>query len=264
MASFVIQIVILAAILVVLIIIVTQKRGAKTPYEITYRHQLIEAAIYGSPNAAIIITDAANKIVLFNTGAEKLLGYKEEEIKGKGLDVIGISLPEVILKNTPIDTEAMHRLESLIPVSLTVSDCNVGGVTHYIAIMKNIRDRKEREALIMRELTLLNEGELIAGYGSWSWDIGTNKATVTEGFNRIFENDDFVADVEYLMKKVYYLDRAEVQKVLNNALVEKKDYEIEYRVQKLDGEPVWINVKGKMFLRKNNTLEKIVGVIKEI
>lgn len=267
--SFVLQVVILACVLSILAVVVVQKRASKTPYEITYRHQLIEKAVYDLHNNAIVITDANNKILLWNKGAEKLFGWKEDEVNGKDLTMIQLLLPEVNLKDTPIDTEAMHRLQSTIPISLTVSESKVGNVTHYTAVMKSISKRKETEAVHLREIQLLNEGEEIACFGSWSWavnspDMVTDRVMVTDGFRRLFETEDAFTDVQLLMNRVYHEDAPRVFAVLKKAQEEKSDYKVEYRILKKNGRLIWINCIGKIYLTENGNIEKIVGTIQQI
>ncbi len=263
------QIIILAGVLVLVGIAIVKKRKSSTPSEITYQHQLIEAAVYGIPNSAIIITNGLNKIMLWNNGAEKLFGYKEAEVKGKDLNIVGINLPETILKNTPLDTEAMRSGDNKIPISLTVGECKVGNITHYIALAKSIWERKEQEALVKRELELLNWGEKLAGIGSWNWHVNSPEMVsdlvmVTEGFNNLFETDDQVTDVQLLMDKVWHEDRERVFRILGDAQRTQTDYQIEYRIAKKNGKVIWIKCYGKFFLTKNGNTKNIIGTIQKI
>lgn len=265
MASFVIQIVNLAVVLAIVVILVYRVRTA-TPAEAVYRHKLIEAAVSATANNAIVITDNDNRIVLWNTGAEKLFGWKEDKVIGRSLDIISLNLPQIGLKDTPIDTEAMHSLESMIPINITVSECRLGSAVHYTAFMKSIRERKEREAMLLNELQLLNDGEEIGQFGSFMWTVNSpemikDRITVTEGFNRIFETEDTYSDIGYLMSRIYHEDQTRVLQELAVAQANKSNYNIKYRIQKMSGKVIYVDSYGKMFFTVNGNIEKIIGFI---
>jgi PAS domain-containing protein len=256
-------------LLLILVVLFFQKRKATTPAEVIYKYKLQDAAIANTANNAIVITDVNNKVVLWNTGAEKLFGYTKDKAVGNDLRLISISLPDFVLKDTPVDTEALHALKSMIPISLTVSECKVGDAVHYVAYMKGIRERREREELTAKELQLLNEGEAIGGFGSWSWavnapDMKTDRVMVTDGFNLIFESDDFVTDVKFLMDRVWHEDQERVFALLRKAQETKSDYEVEYRIQRKNGKIIWLHCRGKMYLTGNGNIEKIVGTIQKV
>lgn len=284
-ANLILQLCIFAGIVVViglLVLLIVKQLQVKYPYaaesQVAYRMELISEAVLKTING-IVITDVEGKIVFWNMGAEKLFGWKESEVLGKTLSFImteetykrheeGMKRMQFAggMKNFDRTFEqiALHRFGEEIPVAINISESTIKGVVHYTGIIKNIRERKEREELHMMELALLNEGEKVGGFGTWSWDIATNKVTCTENFNVLFETEDMVTTVEYLMKRVYYQDRDALQQLLSQALKNKTDYETNYRISKLSGEPAWINCKAEMRIRENGTLFKIIGVIRKL
>ncbi len=68
----------------------------------------LQAVLDASKQVSIIATDTEGKIVLFNSGAEQLLGYKAEELVGKHTPAI-IHLPEEIEKESKVLSEKYNK-----------------------------------------------------------------------------------------------------------------------------------------------------------
>lgn len=284
-ANLILQLLTLAGIIAILGVVVFMavrifrtKNHPPAVSHVAYRMELISEAVLKAING-VVITDAEGKVVFWNRGAENLFSWKESEVLGQNLSFLmskedyqrhseGMRRAQMAgglkLSSKTYERLALHRFGEWIPVAINVSEASIKGVPHYTAIIKDIRERKEREEQRITELELLNEGEKIAGIGSWSWDVATNRVTVTEGFNRIFESDDAVTEVEYLMRRVYYKDRDRVQAVLDEAIKHRHDYDVEYRVQSLSGEMKWLRVQATMHKHENGTIKRITGTITQI
>lgn len=245
--------------------------------EVAYRHLLLYEAIKKAING-IVITDEDGIIVFWNGGAERMFGWLEAEVKGKSIEII---IPKAAreahrkgmerLKATgeskvldrPMEVDAVHRFDEIIPVSITISKSNIGTVVHFTAVIKNIRERREEQARYDREMRLYLAGEKLDVSGVWEWDIQTNEVVCSAGFNELFQIEDRVNDADYLMQRVYYKDRELVQKAIAQAIQTQKDYCIKYRISKLSGAPLAVICKAKLFYNKNGTLVKIIGVIRK-
>jgi PAS domain S-box-containing protein len=107
---------------------------------------------------AIISVDAAQRIVLFNQGAEKMFGYAPGEVNGKPLDVL---LPrrfahahhghiEAFAKSSEVSRTMAQRREVFgrrkdggeFPAEASISKLNLGGELVFTVILRDITERK--------------------------------------------------------------------------------------------------------------------------
>lgn len=256
-------IIILGGVLAILTILLVRKRNRKPEHEVAFEMQAIQEGVKQNRNA-IILTDAHNKIIFWNGGAERILGISATVAHGKDLSIVGLHLPDTMRLDTPIDMEAKHGLGSMLPISITVSESKVGKTTNYMAIIKSIMQRKEREKVLHSEIELLTLGEYMNGTGSWSWNVSTARVQCSHGLNEIWGEDDFSSDFEELMKKVWWEDEPRVRTFLNAAMADEKDYAITYRITQPNGKPQWILARGKKEYTEAGKLEYIKGTVQKI
>ena len=124
---------------------------------------------------ARIISDASGKINLWNSAAERMFGYSEKEALGKPITIImpakyrelhkvGITRvasggPEKIIGKS-IEIEGLKKNGAVFPIEITLTKEFIGGKLNFIAVIRNITERKKgREVLEKRdqELSLMNK-----------------------------------------------------------------------------------------------------------
>lgn len=121
---------------------------------------------------AIISTDDSYCITLFNPAAERIFGYRAEDVLGKPLDLL---LPESArdIHRTHLDRfrrSTTHSKEmgqrgqiwgrrstgELFPAEASISKIQLGDETHFTAVLRDVtmerRAEREREALLVREM----------------------------------------------------------------------------------------------------------------
>lgn len=117
---------------------------------------------------SIVIANDAGKVVSWNRSAEKMFGYKLEEMLDKPLDLIipekyvglgnkkgvkrylrtGI---EKIIGNT-VELEGIKRDGKIFPIELSLSSWSSGGQSFFCGIIRDITDRKLAEQIIKKSL----------------------------------------------------------------------------------------------------------------
>ncbi|HMV44912.1 MAG TPA: PAS domain S-box protein [Leptospiraceae bacterium] len=123
---------------------------------------------------AIISLNQDSKVLLFNTAAEKMFGYKSEEVLNKNLDVL---IPQRYKEKYPDSVEIFLRLGEVkrkkgqviemvglrsngeeFFIEVSISKINLGEEKIITAILRDITVRKNSEQKI---INLLNEKEII-------------------------------------------------------------------------------------------------------
>ncbi|MBN2180350.1 MAG: PAS domain S-box protein, partial [Sedimentisphaerales bacterium] len=147
-----------------------EKKGVKYAdgvfFDVTERKQAEEAMqkssiIINSTTDAVICTDIAGNITLWNKGAEIIYGYRKEEILGKPISIIYKDEDMQVLdsmiaelmegKNIPtIEVTCIGKNKKNIEIllSLTTITDNDGNIIELVGITKDITDRKQAEKKI--------------------------------------------------------------------------------------------------------------------
>lgn len=141
----------------------------------------LKTAILSSANQSIIATDPAGTIVSFNTGAERMLGYTEEEVVGRHTPAIIHVNAEIVQRAAALSQELQRAIapgfETFVakaraghaeerewtyvrkdgtrfPVSLSVTAIRgrQGKITGFLGIATDITDRKQKENMIAAAL----------------------------------------------------------------------------------------------------------------
>lgn len=120
---------------------------------------------------AIISTDGAYRITLFNPAAERIFGYPAAEVLGQPLDML---LPEAAraihhthldrFRHSSVEAKTMgergqiwgrRRTGELFPAEASISKIDLDGETLFTAVLRDVtqqrREEVEREALLARE-----------------------------------------------------------------------------------------------------------------
>jgi PAS domain S-box-containing protein len=119
-------------------------------------NQMLEALINASP-PAIIALDLELNLTLWNPAAERMFGWKREEVLGKPYPIVSIELVDDFKENIrnlnegaerkSVETRRLHRDGHFIDVSMSTAPMlnNDGGTIGYVAIMADISERKQAQ-----------------------------------------------------------------------------------------------------------------------
>ena len=213
-----------------------------------------------------------------NPAFERLLGWKADEIVGRRM-----LLPERTENRwTPLVArleggEGFSGLEIRI-VRKDGSDFDAalacapliddrGRPAGFLATIEDISDRKRADEALRRSETYLAEAQRLSHTGSWARDVATGQHThSSEEHSRLFgfdprtdrpSSDDFY-------RRIHPEDRARAAEVVENAVRERIDYELDYRVVLPDGTIRRIHSVGHPVLGVSGDLVQFVGTAMDV
>lgn len=210
-----------------------------------------------------------------NEAFSKSLGYTEEELFSK--QFINFIHPEDLDK-TLKEIENLNKGQNTINFSNKYKKKDGGYINlnwHAIsnedtktifAIARDVTDVEQTREKLITNQRLLNESQKMAKIGSFEFNLQTNELVWSEELYNIFEIDPKEKENLYQL----YVNRipAEYMALLNNklqeAIVDKKPYEIEHTIVLNDGSKKWILGYGEPIVNKNNEVIKIRGIAKDI
>src|ERR1700716_1506711 len=104
-------------------------------------------------------------------------------------------------------------------------------------LQTEIFDRKSAQENLRRSEAFLAEGQRISHTGSWSWNVPTGKVTWSEEHFRIFgfEPEKTEPSLQLFLETVHPEDRSFIERSLEEAVRERRGFDIEFRIALADG-----------------------------
>jgi len=236
------------------------------------------SALIESADDAIISKTLDGIITSWNKGAQRIFGYTADEVIGKPVTIL---IPADHENEEPAilaQLRAGKRIEHyetirvtkdgrLLDISLTVSPIKGpnGEIVGASKIARDITDQKQARRALDEASQRLKLALDAARLGDWSWDARTDVTTMSETGAYIFGIPPGThMSWEELRNLLHPDDREPTKKIVEEALANRTDYDIEYRVIRSDNSEVWVLSKGRGIYAENGTVTGMLGFIQDI
>ena len=269
---------------------VTQRKKAdQALMEMSLR---LQAVLDAATEVSIIATDLEGRITLFNAGAERMLGYrademlgretpwksrdeereKPEQAKGPALDSSFLLHPSSFggverarqggheeREWTYVRKDGSHLTVDLVITALRGSD---GQVCGFLGIATDVTERnRSRERLQMTMAA--------AHLGTWDWDIGSDRCRWSDNVHEILGVPAPTAGITLagFLQLVAPEDRESVRAAIDAVLYDpgsKDQYEIEFRTIGTDGRVRWLEDKGRVFRDPQGRPTHVLGTVMDV
>jgi len=179
-------------------------------------------------------------------------------------------LEEIKKTKKPVTVEHVHFDKKGNPRNTEVHGypiTDIGGeITHIIEYSIDITERKKIKKDLKRKEESLIEIQRIGHMGNWEWNIENGELYWSDEIYHIFRlsPQEFGASYKAFLSYVHPDDREFVKTSVNNALYEKKPYNIEHRILLQDGSERTVNERGKVFFDEDGAQIKMVGTVQDI
>jgi PAS domain S-box-containing protein len=237
------------------------------------------AAIVESSDDAIVAKDLNGFITNWNSSAERIFGYREDEVLGKPITII--IPPELQAQEADIlrrirmgeriehfETVRVTKAGKRVLVSLTVSPVRdaSGRIVGASKIARDVtRIRQIEQALRDSEQRMLFCLDA-ANIGTWDWDIETGSVRWSENMERIHGQlpGSFRGNVEAFLESIHGEDRPRVSDTIRQALEGDGKYHAEYRQVRADGSFAWMEAHGQVIYDSSGAPKSMMGVCRDI
>lgn len=229
---------------------------------------------------AVIITDAQGVITWVNKGFEQITGYSLVDVLGKK--------PGSLLQGPDTDRETCRRVREALAqgkgfeaelvnyhksgrkywVSIDAKPVHdeAGNLTKFIAIEKDITERKLAEEMVRKSVDRTKEAEQLAHVGSFENDLDERGPIFSEEALRILELDspDGRATWERIFSVIHPDDHALLKRKREEALASKSGYAVEHRLLFPDGRIKYVNTDAAVYCDKDGEPTRIIGSVQDI
>jgi PAS domain S-box-containing protein len=157
-------------------------------------------------------------------------------------------------------------------VNVPILDAN-GNVTYIVHTVKDvtetmaIKHRQERTRKNLQETSLLmSQGQELANFGNWQWDIVNNKVSWSETLYTIYglDKESFKATFEGYQELLHPDDRQFVYNKITGVLQTKEDAVFEERIIRPGGEIRYLKSWGKVQSDEQGNPLKMIGACLDI
>jgi PAS domain S-box-containing protein len=153
------------------------------------------------------------------------------------------------------------KIKHLHYIAHPVTDAS-GQIIEVIGTTMDATERKRVEDSLRRSESHLAEAQKLTHTGSWVWNVADGKAVhLSEEFYRIFGFDpaDGAPAWEKRIELVHPEDRLKCKGTIERAIVDKADYDMEFRILVPNGMVKWIRSVGHPMISDAGDLEQFVG-----
>jgi PAS domain S-box-containing protein len=219
-----------------------------------------------------ILGNADFRFTYWNPAAERMFGYKFEEVKGK--TPFGIITPFSV---QPLIEQIFRQLQDQkAPVTATAENMTKDGRTILCSWVNSglwTTDGRQVGFLSMaQDITELRRSEMalaraqqLAHMGSWEWDVPAGRIRWSDEVGRILgvSGNSREGDVDVL-RYVHPDDAEEVRRQTNDLLKRGTLLDIEHRLLRPDGEIRWIHSRTEVTRSVDGSPLLIFGTILDI
>jgi PAS domain S-box-containing protein len=243
----------------------------------------LQAVLDAATEVAVIATDLEGRITLFNAGAERMLGYRANEMLGRQtpwkIDPTAAAHPSSFILHpsafgsverarygghedrewTFVRKDGSHLTVSLVVTAVNNSDGRISG---FLGIATDVTERNRSRARLEMTMTA-------AHLGTWEWDLGSDRVKWSDNVHEVLGLPVGLGEQPFarFLDLVAVEDRDHVRAAVHAALndPQKHDrYEAEFRIPGADGEVRWLEDKGRVFRDAQGRPTHMLGTLMDV
>ena len=237
------------------------------------------AAIVQNSDDAIITKDLNGIINSWNTSAERIFGYTEQEVLGKPITIL--IPPELQAEEKDIlsrlrsgkrvdhfETVRIAKGGQQVLVSLTVSPVkdSSGRIVAASKVARDVTRTRQVEQALRESERRMRFCLEAAHVGTWQWDMKSGNVHWSENMERIHgqPSGSFSGNFEAFLQGIGSEDRLRVRQAIHQALAGDGKYHAEYRHIRSDGSMGWMEAHGQVIYDALDRPQSMMGVCRDI
>jgi len=135
-----------------------------------------------------------------------------------------------------------------------------------VGFARDITDRKNAEAALLKSESSLAEAQHLAKIGSWELDIPSNQLRWSDEIYRIFEIDPtrFGASYDAFLDAIHPDDRETVNMAYSDSLRTREPYNIRHRLRMADGRIKYVHEQCRSEFDADGTPLRSIGTVQDV
>lgn len=201
-------------------------------------------AIFENTGTAMAIILPGGGLHMVNRGFESITGFSRQELEGKKLwtDFVSPGDREAMLEQRALEWCDFGGLQQSFELqmvdrfganrSVAGNWAGIAGTDQAVLSLVDISTQKRVEEALRESQATLAVAQRIARLGNWEWDLTSDTLTWSEEMYRIFDAapGEFTPSHEWFLQSVHPEDRDKVVRAVNDAIYNKKAFELDFRI----------------------------------
>lgn len=227
--------------------------------------------------ALISYVDSDRRYRFVNRAYSDWFGYPPEEVIGKTVkEFIGAGLYQYLEEfiEAALSGKTVN-VERWVPFSQGVRFVrrqyvpdidSTGKVRGFYALINDLTNLKKIEQTLSRSEAWLRLALIVGQMGSWDWDIKTNSVIWSEGHFSILGLSPKNNQPSYDLwaERIHPDDRKVAETGIQQAMVNRTDYQNEHRLLHTDGSYRWVQARGQFFYDEEGVPQRMIGVLIDV
>ena len=235
------------------------------------------SALSDMGNDFMMVLSSRGKIIHANAPFYTALSVDPDDIKGKSfLDMVNSEdkpYVQPIFKN--LFQEGRDSLCEIIAFECRIRgtsklshwlDCRIKPFQgQLLLVCRDLTDSKRHEAELLRREQQLSEAQSIGHMGHWMWRIGDETLEFSSELYRIFgvSADEFTPTFDNINSMMHRRDRGRIAQSFQRAMIERKTYEMEFRIMRPTGEARFITLQGRCETDSEGDVSALFGIMQD-
>jgi PAS domain S-box-containing protein len=241
------------------------------------------AGIISIAAEAIISTDASQRIVMFNHGAEEIFGYSASEVVGQPLELL---IPKRYRASHADHIERFARSGAVsrrmgerngvagrrksgeeFPAEASISQLKLNGDRIFTVVLRDVSDQARAEEALRASEERLQLATRASSCVVWDWDISTGQLTWSEAVRDVLRYDpsEIGSSIEWWYERIHPQDVERVVASLQRAVAGTgESWTDEHRFLRGDGTYASVLNNGVIVRRGRAAPVRMVGSIADV
>jgi two-component system cell cycle sensor histidine kinase PleC len=210
----------------------------------------------------MIVADSSGKILRVNDRFSDVLGYGGAEINN--LKINDIIHPDDRAQKTENNFEGRAITQSGEECWMEWRQSQSNNLIYCTA--RDVTFIKRQEKALSRREQQLREAESIGRMGRWRWAIGEESVEWSDEVCRIFglDKNTYKPSFDAMRGFIHKSDIDRVNHALQRAMIERNDYDMEFRITRPDGEIRFIRCEGRCAVNNDDEAVALFGVMQDV
>jgi PAS domain S-box-containing protein len=240
-------------------------------------HRLL---VSSAQDYAIFALHRTGHVLSWNAGAERIKGYRAEEILGRSFSVF--YAPEDVAAGKPERHLAAAAREGRVEdegwrvrkdgtrfwanVVVTALRDESGELVGFGKVTRDLTERRRADARARESEALLRDAQEIAGVGSWSRDVRTGESAWSDELYRIFglAPQSVPASSECFLSLLHPDDRPRIEARLEDAVRRGGTFAYDHRIVRPDGTVRAVHCRGRVFADASGAPVRVIGSTQDV
>ncbi len=226
----------------------------------------------------VIVTDITGKIFSANDTFQSTFGYSASALQHTSFLDMFLDEDKHTIRRTmqSLGHESEHLSEPVIDFESKILTHNTQERwvewrqkfkdDKIYSVGRDITDIKRKHDDLQRRQRQLSEAEAIGGMGHWHWLVGDEQISWSEEIFRIFgvDQDQFKPTIQSLTDLVHKRDLGRGVQVFQRAIIEHKNYDMEFRLVRPGGDIRYIMCEGRCEKNEEDEVIALYGIMQDM